>query len=247
MLADPLLPLRASLASGDFDTAGAMAADLAARGELRQAQAAYQAIGDVCSSQRATAAGKLGDLCALLGDRGGAIDWFERARSFGAPPDWVDARRRWLDTAGAGDAFVGRAARDPGAWNQKGVVVLRPSYVAFVPTHARTHVAAIAAKALVAFAGVLVVEGRQIQAAHIKHSLDAMTPGQLDHAVPELTRQSGGVCYRSDQARFRFEKLPLGVRMSFVAPGDRVMVLDAKVNRNHPTFRRLVAHWPTDS
>ena len=143
-------------------------------------------------------------------------------------------------------AYIGRGARDPGPWNQPGVLVVRPQSVAFIPTGPRTYVAAILSKAAVAGAGVLVVErnGRQMDQAQLRAYLAALAPDELDAEVSSIVQSTAGVIYAPGEALYDREELPLGVRLSFSTPDDRLLLADVKSVMRNPEFLAVVETWP---
>jgi hypothetical protein len=144
-------------------------------------------------------------------------------------------------------SYIGRGARDPGPWNQPGVIVVEPTWVAFVPTAPRTHVASIVAKAAAgALTGVMALEvgGREVSPANLIGALEGLPEAELLPAIRRLVASTAGVLYPATEARYRENVLPLGVRLSFETPGDRLLVLDAKGTRADPRFTAIVAQWP---
>src|SRR5262245_50032651 len=111
------------------------------------------------------------------------------------------------------DAFVAYAARDPGTWNQKGVIVLTPAWLAFIPTEAATSLASIAGKAALAGVGVLTVtfRGRTIDQAGLIRELSSLSGAELEVVARDMARDLGGVVWTPADARYFVERLPLGV------------------------------------
>ncbi len=141
-------------------------------------------------------------------------------------------------------AYIGPGARDPGAWNQVGVVVLHRRKMAFLPTQPPTHLAAIAAKAAFAAGGVLIASlgGTAMSREQLIARLQQLSGDDLEALLPGMVAELGGVIWGHGDAEYFHEKLPLGVRLSFLAPGDRVMAL--KVALASPAFAAQTRDWP---
>lgn len=144
-------------------------------------------------------------------------------------------------------SYIGRGARDPGPWNQPGVIVVQPTWVAFVPTEPRTYLASVLGKAaLGVVTGVIVMEigGREVSPADLAAALQSLAEAELLPAVRRLVASTDGVLYTATEAQYREQTLPLGVRSSFEAPGDRLIVLEGKSARANPRYQAIVAAWP---
>jgi hypothetical protein len=127
------------------------------------------------------------------------------------------------------------------------VVVVHPTFVAFIPTGPRTYLAAIAAKAVFAAATGAIsfrVGGRVLSPAELIAYLRSLGDADLLWTVRELAAQRDGVVWSPDEAKYGETILPLGVRLSFLTPNDRVMLLDAKRVWNDPAYRAIVSAWP---
>jgi hypothetical protein len=238
--------VHAALERGRSDDAIAIAIELAGSGASRDALAAYFAIGEARPAERARCAAAMGDLHVGLGELEHALERYMQAGSCGAPAEWVSARIEWLNERRfANDVYIERGARELGLTNQRGAVVLRPGKLAFVPSEAPRHLLALAGKAALAGVGVLAVNLRRPMKPEVLVKwLSSIDLPSLDAHLDAIAAERGGAIFTPGDSSFRLDELPLGIRISFMRPKDRVMVLQAKKARAHPVFQRLAARWP---
>ncbi len=235
---------------------------LLAREALGEALAAYFAIAQAVPEQRAFCTGVVGDIHLRLGELASAQSAYESARAMGANPQWVAERLEHVRRASSappslqpsappGDAteiYVSPGGREV-SWgsNQNGCVVIRPAYVAFLPTERATHIAGILAKVAVAGAmgATWVRFGRPTDPRQFAQQLRQIPVGDLDAMIGAATAELGGTVFRHGEALYHADKLPLGWRLYFQIIGgrDRIHVGFPKEAMPLPVFQRLTQHW----
>jgi hypothetical protein len=241
--------VRDALARGNGDEALAIAEGTASAGAPREALTAYFAIGEASPAHRARCAAAMGDLHAALGEDQEALQRYAQAASCGAPGAFIQSRIEWLRTRANQDVYLSNGARDPGLSNQRGALVMRPSWLAFIPSEAPRHIGAMVAKAAFSAAsgGIWVSLGRPMKPEVLVAWLAKMDVPTLDAHIAQIVEQRRGVIFTPSDSHYLVEKLPLGVRVSFIRPEDRLLVIPAKKALAHPLFTRLAACWPTTS
>jgi hypothetical protein len=142
----------------------------------------------------------------------------------------------------------------------KGVVVIRPGYVAFVPVEEIKHLGATIAKGVaLAAAGFVEVKGKNKRALPIKQWLEeALGEGfgdragsetsdeEIDDRVESLLEPTGGMMWSPPQAKVWVKRIPLRRKKAlWFVFGDRTMRLARALGKEElAEAEALLEEWP---